>query len=235
MVDSINKNAWVSVEHRAQLDKHSDMDSNSDTEYESSSSSSEESVDYLDGFEGVDPGKLDTFMSAFDSKYPCGEKLLVVFPLDGDILDIKANYFEFTDEGTAVRHWARVPKQLESACNLLGLGNNDAATQVDFVVLEAELKRRLKANEAKQNEDGEIWEIRETLTLPFRCHPRLYNKKGKQLATYCQQQNSSGFAWGYFWLKAWSPPKQKQHKWIGGKSVSVMREEDASHYTEKTL
>ena len=140
VVDSFNKNPWESAAHRAQSDEHSGKDSDSDTDF-LSVSNEEESVDNLDGFEEVDFDELQNFMLPYISTYPCGEKLLVVFLLDGDILDIKANNFEFIDGDTAVRRWSRVPKQLESARDLLGLGKNDDSTQVDLVVLEAELKR----------------------------------------------------------------------------------------------
>lgn len=237
VVDSINKNPWDRFEHADGADESeedSTMDDNSDNEF-MPEVSEEESVDSLDGFEDFDPAELKSFMSAFVSEYPCGEKLLVVFPLDGNVLDPKANHFEFVDEDTIVRRWSKVPKELENARTLLGIEKKEQSTQVDLVVLEAEIKRRLKANEHKRDKNGDIWEVRETLTLPFKCHPVLFNKMGRELSTFRKRQNNSGFAWGYFWLKAWKPPKRKQPKRIGGKRVSVRRRDDASIYTEKTV
>lgn len=164
--------------------------------------------------------------------------MLAIFPLDGNVLDTDSNQFEFTNDNTAIQRWGKVPKEREHCVDLIGLGTEKWSkfgfTEVDLMVVDAEIQRRLKANECKRDQNGDIWETRATLFLPFKCTPKLYAKDGKPLKTFRMQSNGSGFSWGYFWLLAWQPPKPKPGRRIGGKLVKVRDKEDDSVYTERT-
>jgi hypothetical protein len=104
----------------------------------------------------------------------------------------------------------------------------------DLMVVDAEIKKRLQANQYKRDENGNIWEIRATLELPFKCDPQLRDRRGQVMRTFRMQSNAHGFRWVYFWLLASKPPKAKPAKRIGGTLVTVMSKEDSSVYTEKT-
>lgn len=104
----------------------------------------------------------------------------------------------------------------------------------DLMVVDAEIKKRLQANQYKRDENGNIWEIRATLELPFQCDPQLRDRKGHVMKTFRMQCNTKGFRWGYFWLLASKPPKAKPAKRIGGTLVTVTSKDEASLYTEKT-
>ena len=186
--------------------------------------SDEESVDDLDGFEEFRIEELQNCMSAFLTNYPCGTKLMAWFPLDGNVLDNDSNKFQFIEDNTAIQRLTKVPDELKCAMKLIGLGsesrNRLGYTDIDLVVLDAVIKRRLKANKHKMDANGDIWEIRDTLKLPFKCNPKLYNKKGKEIATFTTRQNKRGFVWAYFWLTAWTPAKARKPKRISGKMVT---------------
>lgn len=186
----------------------------------------------------IEQSKIQNLRSPFLSQYPTGDKLLAIFPLDGNVLDNDANQFEFVENNTAIHRWGKVPKERESCVALIGLGTEKPSklgfSEVDLMVVDAVIQKRLKANNYKRDENGNIWEIRATLQLPFKCHPKLYGKNGKILTSFRMLSNGQGFSWGYFWLLAWNPPKSKAGKRIGGQLVKVIPKDDSSIYTEKT-
>ena len=102
------------------------------------------------------------------------------------------------------------------------------------MVVDAKIKKQLKANNYQRDENGDIWELRATLQLPFKCQPQFYSRDGKVLKSFRMRNNGRGFSWGFFWLLAWTPQKPKPQKRIGGKLVTVTTEEESSLYTEKT-
>ena len=104
----------------------------------------------------------------------------------------------------------------------------------DLMVVDAEIKKRFEANQYNRDENGNIWEIRATLELPFKCDPQLRDRKGQVMKTFRMQSNANGFRWGYFWLLASKPAKAKPAKRIGGTLVTVLSKDDSSLYTEKT-
>lgn len=121
---------------------------------------------------------------------------------------------------------------------MIGLGTDKPSkmgfSDPDLMVVDAEIKKRLKANNYQRDKNGDIWELRATLQLPFQCQPQFYTRDGKALKSFRMRSNGRGFSWGFFWLLAWTPQKPKPQKRIGGKLVTVISEEDSSIYTEKT-
>ena len=243
-LDSQRRNPWIrfdnDVKENEDIENEEDInDCNDDDDGDYSSSNEECSTDdVLEGFDEIELGELQNSRSLFLSEYPTGDKLLVIFPLDGNVLDTDANQFEFIEDNTAIQRWGKVPKERESCVALIGLGTEKPSkigfSDVDLMVVDAEIQKRLKSNKYKRDENGDIWEIRATLELPFKCNPHLYAKNGKVLTTFRMLSNRRGFSWGYFWLLAWSPPKPKPAKRIGGKLVTTMSKEESSVYTEKT-
>lgn len=241
VVDSAKKNPWQRELDAKKLSTNSNLNDSandgSDEDDDFVVTSDGESIDDLDGFEDVEQEELKSSMRAFLSEYPCGGKLCAVFPLDGNVQDMEANQFDFINDNTVIRRWAKVPKERECAKALIGMGNEQISSfgfsDIDLMLLDAEIKKRKKENESKRDKNGDIWEVRETLALPYKCHGKLYNKRGKELATFRMRQNKLGFAWGYFWLLAWSPPKSKRPRRILGKMVTT--KSDSSIFTEKTV
>ena len=246
-IDSEKKNGWkrdlfsIEDENEDKDDEEDDDDDEEDTDFEANNDDDDDtnSKDSLEDFDDVELGELGNSRTSFLSQYPSGDKLLAVFPLDGDVHDIDSNVFEFIDNNTAIRRLGRVPKERENCVALIGLGTEKRTgfgfSDVDLMVIDAEIQKRLKVNQYDRDEKGAIWEIRDTLRLPFRCVPQLYNKKGKPLDKFRMRSNDLGFSWGYFWLLAWKPQVKKPAQRIGGKLVTVMSKEDSSVYTEKTV
>lgn len=228
--DSENKNPW-----QRELNKESDDDD--DDDFSMNSEGSVNSEDNLEDFEDIKLGELQNSQSPMVSEYPGNNKLLLLFPLDGDVLDENANQFEFFDDDKAIKRWSRVPRERQDAVAMIGNGSEVRTafgfTDVDLMIVDAEISRRLQASALKRDHNGEIWEERDSVTLPFRVKPTLYNKKGKKLNTFRMRSNGHGFSWAYFWLLAPERPPARQSKRIGGKKVQVM--EDSSVYTEETV
>jgi hypothetical protein len=86
-----------------------------------------------------------------------------------------------------------------------------------LMVLQAAIDERLKG--AKQDKNGDIWEQRDVLNLPFPCAPTLYNKRGKKIRNYMMRRNKKGFTWGYFWLLALKEKPRVESKRISGQKV----------------
>lgn len=252
--DSEKRNPWVRSKHLlgAQETDESELDKNKnapkmdpmthpnakdDESYETIEDETG-SADGLEGFEEVELGELQNSRAPFFSQYPTGDKLLAIFPLDGNVLDPDANQFEFIQENNTIHRWGKVPKERENCVALIGLGSEKASmvgfSDVDLMVVDAEIQKRLKDNTYKRDKNGDIWEIRATLQLPFKCQTEFYSRDGTVLKTFRVRSNGKGFSWGYFWLLAWNPPKPKPAKRIGGSLVKVMSKEEASVYSEKT-
>ena len=217
-----------------------DAHDSSDEDDENYTSSINESCseDGLDGFDEIEMGEILNSRQPFLTEYPTRDKVLVIFPLDGNVLDSDGNQFEFVDDCKAIRRLGKVPKERESCVALIGDGKEKPTKMgyesADLMVVDAEIKKRLQANKYKRDENGDIWEIRATLELPFKCDPELRDRKGQVMKTFRMQSNAHGFRWVYFWLLASKPPKAKPAKRIGGTLVTVMSKGDSSVYTEKT-
>ena len=155
------------------------------------------SDDSLEGFADIELGELQNSRAPFLSEYPSGNKLLVIFPLDGNVRDTSANQFEFIEDNTAVQRLGKVPKEREHSVALIGLGSEKSSklgfSDVDLMVVDAEIQRRFKANNYKQDENGDVWEIRATLRLPYKCEPKLYSKDAKVLTSFRMMNNKRGF------------------------------------------
>jgi hypothetical protein len=244
--DSEKRNPWVRSNELlgpqepddSKLDKKNETPNPMDDESYKTNEDETGSADGLEGFEEVELGELQNSRAPFFLQYPTGDKLLAIFPLDGNVLDPDANQFEFIQENNTIHRWAKVPKERENCVALIGLGSEKASmvgfTDVDLMVVDAEIQKRLKDNKYKRDKNGDIWEIRATLQLPFKCQTEFYSRDGTVLKTFRVRSNGKGFSWGYFWLLAWKPPQPKPAKRIGGSLVKTMSKEEASVYTEKT-
>ena len=219
-------------------DEHSqDCNDEDDADYTSSDEGSV-SDDALEGFDDIELGELQNSCAPFLSEYPTGDKVLAIFPLDGNVLDETANQFQFIENDTAIRRLGKVPKERLSSVALIGTGTEKESklgfSDVDLMLIDAEIQKRMKANSCTRDLNGDIWEVRATLQLPYKCKPVFYAKNGKKLSSFLIMKNNHGFAWGYFWLLAWKPSKPKPAKRIGGNFVKTMSKEESSIFTEKT-
>jgi hypothetical protein len=224
-VDSEIRNPWIkgdnySKSNNQRLSEQGQCDSDEDDCDYTFSDEETASDDDLEGFDDIEMGELQNSLDPFLSEYPTGNKLLAIFPLDGNVLDADANQFEFTEDNTAIQRWGKVPKERESCVALIGLGTEKVSkigfSDVDLMVVDAEIQKRLMANNYRRDENGDIWEIRARLQLPFKCHPKLYAKNGNKLTTFRMLSNGRGFSWGYFWLLAWNPPKKNLRSALEG-------------------
>lgn len=236
--DSENKNPWQRQLYPASDKSNSSSDSDAnDDNYEDHSD--EETADFLDDFEEILPGELMDPLSPLLSEYPCGRKLLAVFPLDGNVKDMDSHLFQFVDDHTAIQRWSKVPKDRESAVKLIGFGDEKESsfgyTDIALVVLDAAIKKIMKENESNRDASGDIWEVRDTLRLPFKVRPKLFSKTGKVIETFCMRTNKKGYGWAYFWLLAWKPPTRTPPERKRGQRVTPARKDSSSVYTEKTV
>ena len=252
-IDSEKKNPWVQqtlnnisnnkwgdekdpCQNKVSDNKFFKESEESDADFESCESD-DDSEDCLDDFDKIQPAELQNSFSALLSEYPCGSKLLVVFPLDRNVWDVNSNQFEFVDDNTAIVRWSKVPEERLDAKKLIGIGTE--ATQfgfsdADLMILDVEIKKRLKENKCKTDENGDMWEVREKLMLPFQCCEKLFDRKGNELVNFRTRTNGKGFSWAFFWLRAWTP-KPKRSKRIGATMVTTMGKDDSSLYSEKTV
>lgn len=229
--------------HASLLNKdkpNNEQTDSSDEDDDSYRSSNRESCsdDDLNGFDDIEMGELQNSRSPFLTVYPTGDKLLAIFPLDGNVFDPHANKFEFIDDNNAIRRLGKIPKERENCVALIGRGTEKRTkmgfTDVDLMLVEAQITKRLKANKYERDSNEDIWETRATLQLPFKCDPQLRGRHGQALNQVPMRSGKRGFTWAYFWLLAWKPPQAKRGKRIGGTFVKIMSKEDSSVYTEKT-
>ena len=239
LIDSAKRNPWLRDENASENINVQDDDESSDENYTISDDcySSDDSLPDEE-YDAIKLGELQNSRAPFVTEYPTGDKLLAIFPLDGNVCDSQSTQFEFIEDNTAIRRWGKIPKERENCVAMIGLGTDKPSkmgfSDPDLMVVDAEIKKRLKANNYQRDENGDIWELRATLQLPFQCQPQFYTRDGKALKSFRMRSNGRGFSWGFFWLLAWTPQKPKPQKRIGGKLVTVISEEDSSIYTEKT-
>lgn len=238
-IHSVNHNSRMRSVSRGNLRQENASEDVQDSDDESYTASNDESS-MDDSLQADDDasfriGELQNSRAPFVTKYPSGDKLLAIFPLDGNVADADANQFEFIEDNTAIRRLGKVPDERKHSSALIGPGTDKLSfSDVDIMFVDAEIKKRLKTMRHQRDENGDIWEIRATLQLPFKCKPQFYSKDGRVLKNFRMRNNGRGFSWGYFWLFAWKPPKPKPAKRIGGVMVTVMSEEESSLYTERT-
>lgn len=142
--------------------------------------------------------RVQSLRSTIVAPYPNGERAIVIFELDGDI-DERAFELQFAELGTKIKVYGRVPRELTNAAYLLG--NTDTRNSIqdaDCMLIDQVIQRRLTGS--KMDENGNVWELREVINLPFECKMTLFNKHGKEIPTYLLRKNDQGYAWGYFWV-----------------------------------
>jgi hypothetical protein len=177
----------------------------SDDDDYSSSGKEDETLD--DTFDDIADEEMLNLRKPYVLEYPNGNKLCIVFPLDGDVEDKTSNQLEFSRDNKTLVRWRRVPECRKNAEMMLngvvsqkdadvhpGFGFSDA----DLVILDAVIHERMQNCTADRN--GDVWEARESIILPFACIPTLFSKHGKKMTSYKVKKNKSGFTWCYFWL-----------------------------------
>ena len=112
--------------------------------------------------QGYKPAQM---MKPYIQQYPTGNKVGIVCCLDGDIEDKTSNKFKFSKKSKTITRSRRVPKECLDAEILLdgmnkdnvegmvaGFGSND----LDVLVLNSALQRRLKEDSFIRDENGDI-------------------------------------------------------------------------------
>jgi hypothetical protein len=144
--------------------------------------------------------RIPSIRDTIVAPYPNDEMAIVLFELDGDIQG-DAFELQFANDGTQIALFSRVPKELKSAELLLGgMRDRKQGQNADCMLLDQVIKERLKGG--REDDAGNLWELREVVNLPFKCKLRLYNKYKDEMDTYLLRKNDNGYAWGYFWVVA---------------------------------
>lgn len=243
VIDSAQRNPWMRFDADKNVSEDTsvqDDDESNDENYSTSQDHNSSDDDSLpeEEYLGIKLGELQNSRAPFITEYPSHDKLLAIFPLDGNVSDPDSIQFEFIHDNMAIRRWGKIPKERESCVALIGFATDKPSklgfSDPDLMVVDDEIKRRLQANNYKRDKNGDIWELRTTLELPFKCQPQFYTRDGKALKSFRMRSNGRGFAWGYFWLLARTPQKSTPKKRIGGKLVTVVPEDESSIYTEIT-
>ena len=144
--------------------------------------------------------RIPSIRDTIVAPYPNDEMAIVLFELDGDIQG-DAFELQFANDGTQIAVFSRVPKELKSAEVLLGgMRDRKQGQNADCMLLDQVIKERLKGG--REDNAGNLWELREVVNLPFKCKLRLYNKYKDEMDTYLLRKNDKGYAWGYFWVVA---------------------------------
>jgi hypothetical protein len=179
-----------------------------DDDYSSSEEDGDKEDENLnDTFGEISDEEIINLRKPYVMEYPNGNKLCIIFPLDGDVEDKTSNQLEFSRDNKSIVRLRRVPQCRKNAEMMLngavsqkdddvhpGFGFCDA----DLVILNAVIHERMKKCTADSN--GDVWEAREKIILPFLCIPTLFSKHGKKMTSYKVKKNKNGFTWCYFWL-----------------------------------
>lgn len=212
--------------------------------------SSEEFEDYCDGaikkhFNEMSLYELKGLTEPIVCVYPNNSKVGIVFICEGDVKDMTSNQFEFSDDGKALTRFVRVPKERLNAVSLIGdifkgderKQNDDFGyTDGDIMMLQGVIDRRLKNLQGYQRDaDGNIWEEKDKICLPFPCSSTLYDKTGTRIKKYVSKRNKKGFTWGFFWLLPIKKDSLKQPRRIAGQKVSADESSSMYSYDDETL
>jgi hypothetical protein len=123
---------------------------------------------------------------------------IVIFELDGDT-DEKACQLQFAKKGRKIKVYSRIPSELTKAESLLGNTTDRSSVQdADCMLLDLSIKERLQGS--RRDSNGDYWEIREVIDLPYQCKNSIFNKHRREIPTYLLRKNDQGYAWGYFWV-----------------------------------
>jgi len=142
------------------------------------------------------PSLRDTIVAP----YPNNNMALVVFELDGNAKKEGSFELEFSSDGRKIRIFSQVPQEMRDAAALVGNDSSTVDQDADCMILDGAIKKRLLGTE--EDESGNLWEPREIIQLPFKCHKCLFTKHQKPLNSYLHRTNSEGYGWGYFWVVA---------------------------------
>ena len=189
--------------------------------------------------------ELGQMRKPFLLEYPTRNKLGIVCCLDGDVEDRTSNEFRLSNDGRTMTRMRRVPKACSSGSFLLkGIDGEDkqegfmpgfGSTDIDVQVIDSAIQKRLK--NCKREKNGDIWEPRDVIDLPFPCMPTIVSKEGKAMKTFKSRMNANGFWWAYFWLVGKHAAKAagaSEHKRFGGTRV-FSATDDASLYSYQTV
>jgi hypothetical protein len=101
--------------------------------------------------------------------YPSNDKVFVQLPMGGNA-ELKP---------TRVEGWLCIPKELGIVSELLG-DEGRLAVKAEkcphCVVFQAEIDKRIKATTIKRDEDGRLWMLQYSLTIPFEVMMEYYDK-----------------------------------------------------------
>merc|ERR1712151_494212 len=105
--------------------------------------------------ENIELGELQNTRSPILLEYPTGNKLLLIFPLDGDVMDQNSNQFDFCKKNKCIKCLSRVPKERESAISLVGneteSKNDFGFTDIDLFVVNVAIQKRLALVQQKRD------------------------------------------------------------------------------------
>jgi hypothetical protein len=200
-----------SNEEESDNEKESDDEDEESNEKISSEDDASEGINkHGDDFENFGWSKLslqterrNSPRKPFNEVYPMGDRIFLLFELDGDVRDESANQFDISENGKKVCRWSRVPAARMAGIDLIGGVGLATALEYSFMdadcmIVDAAIKKRMESY--KKDEDGEYWELRDEEDLAFPCRPLFYNKLGQEVESYILDHNDHGYTWGYFWL-----------------------------------
>jgi hypothetical protein len=148
---------------------------------------------------------LDPYMVPYPSK----DKIFGQVPMRGNVEEDDGFKLEIQPWKTQV--WSKVPKELESAYDLLGDAcrlSDNAENCPHTMILQAAINERLAAMDIKQDNNGDLWILEYELPHPFETLTDFYDNNGAKMDQFFIQANDFGYHYCQFWLKA--VPKQKE-------------------------
>jgi len=193
---------------------------------------------------GYKPGQMK---KPFILQYPTGNKVGIVCCLDGDVEDKTSNKFKLSKDSKIITRSRRVPPECLDAEILINGMNKDkvegmvagfGSSDLDVVVLDSAIQRRLKDNCFIRDEHGDIWEPRDVIDLPFACLPTMVSIEGRPMKTFKVRKNQYGFRWASFWLvgkHAHVAAGASGSKRFGGTRVTYSGSDDVSQYSYQTV
>ena len=135
--------------------------------------------------------------------YPAPDtRYFVLFDVDGEIAEPSSQRFVFSECGTKVTRYCRIPEILFKSDEMMSkLGRSYASHDAFQMLMRNETQRRLKIKKSASMVELEGYEEKQTAKLTVPVDPVLYNENGEAVQDFEIKSTEEGYAYVYFWLK----------------------------------
>lgn len=155
--------------------------------------------------------------------YPDFSKLFCQMPITGNTDEDED--FNIVLLPRKVQGWSRIPKELESAFDMLGEDarlSDNPNNCINCCMFQAAINERLKNMQTKEDEQGRRWVMDYELETPFEIEIQYYDCDDEKADDFLVQSNGKGYHYAQFWLK---PLPKKKIQRTKGRRVGKAKKE----------